>query len=269
MRIADEFQIGRRSFLVLLALTLFLSGCSGPEGAVQVDVGEAPLAQAYRVDIYAWEPGLDLVDGVYLTDENEVTLENVPAGKWAVLVQAQNGDLTTIGHYQSLIDVQEDQTTMVRATAYKPGLPGDALPEAETALESFGPNGEALLTALYAPGLDGFPEASVDLEIVNGEGQAEEEEVLARSFLPAQNSRQCGTCFISPGHLEQANSIGSQELLFQVGSVAPGATFDFFVATTFRTVTCQRLLSEEQTQNCVIFAEVANGTPVLSEARAL
>lgn len=254
---------------MLVGLSLFLSGCSGPEGAVQVDVGEAPLAQAYRVDIYAWEPGLDLVDGVYVTDKNEVTLENVPAGKWALLVQAQNGDLTTIGHFQSLIEVQEDQTTMVKATSYKPGLPGDALPETETVLESFGPNGEALLTALYAPALDGLPEASVDLEILNGEGQAQEEEVLARSTLPTLGAGQCGTCFISEADVRQANSILSQDFRPQIGSIAPGATLDFFVVTTFRTVTCRRLLSDAQTQNCLIFAEEVGGIPVLTDARAL
>lgn len=255
---------------IVLALTLV--GCDQAEGDVQVDVGSAPLAAAYRVDLYAREPGLDLVEGVYLTQSNQTTLSGVPEGKWALLIQAQNGDLTTIGHYQAQIEVFADQTTEVTAGTYKPGMPGDPLPETETSLTSFGPNGDALFTALYAPGIDSLPAASITLELLSGEGEETSARSLGSSSPHSSNPAglQCGTCFISAQDIEKANDkIQAQEVRPQLASVGTGESLDFYVVTTFQSVTCQRLLTDAQTQNCLIFAEVANGNPVIDEATAL
>lgn len=255
-----------------MATALILTGCNAGEGSVQVDVGDAPLAAAYRVDLYAREAGLDLVEGVYLTQANQVTLNDVPEGEWALLIQAQNGDLTTIGHFQAQIRVNADQTTSITAGAYRPGLPGDPIPETTTTIASFGPNGEALLTALYGPGIDSLPAAPVDLEIVNGEGEVtpDDQGAVNRAVSLGGIQPQCGTCFISAQDVDKANDmVLAQEARPQLGTINPGETTDFFVVTTFQTVTCERVLNDTQTENCLIFAQQVNGTPVISEARAL
>lgn len=267
--------LGRASsyLVALVGLTLLLSGCNGG-GSVVVDVGQPPAAQAFQVDLYADEPtGLGVVEGKYFRagELQEVTLDDIEPGRWALLIQAQDPYLNTLYHYQAKLEVREDQTTRITAGTYRPGLPGDPIPEAEATLTTFGPNGDALLTATYGPASDGMPGASVNLEIASGEGEAEEAEaeVVARGFGPQVGSAQCGTCFISDSDVARANRIVAQEVRPQVGTVAPGETRDFFVVTSFQTVTCQRLLNDSQTQHCLIFAEEVGGTPVISEATAL
>lgn len=258
----------------MLGISLLLTGCNAGEGSVMVDVGSAPLARAYRVDLYAREAGLDVVEGVYVTDTNQVTIDSVPEGEWALLVQAQNGDLTTIGHYQAQIEVMADQTTSITAGAYRPGLPGDPLPENTSSLESFGPDGEALLSAVYAAPGDTTPATDAGLTVTSGEGQADEEEEeetpAARSGASNTHSPQCGTCFISTHDVNLANmEILGQQVRPQVSVVPPGDTIEVFVITTFETAECQRLLNDSQTENCLIYAEVVGGNPVISEAQAL
>lgn len=252
------------------ALILIGAGCNQSEGAVEVDVGTAPLAAAYRIDLYADEPGLDVVEGVYLTSERVATLDDIPAGKWALLIQAQNGDLTTIGHYQARIEVRADQTTKITAGAYRPGMPGDPLPETEASLSSFGPDGDALFTSLYAARMDSLPAASVDVELTDGEPDDAENVNLSVLNRSVSGAPRCGTSFLSEYDREQAAKVTRQASVnAQVGTVNPGESKDFFVLTTFRTVSCRRLLNDSQTRHCLIFAEVVGGTPVISEATAL
>ncbi len=269
VRMKRLYAVLRWAFAISILLNF--SGCGQSEGAVLVDVGNAPLAQAYRVDLYAREAGLDLVEGTYAVGTNQVTLDNVQEGEWALLIQAQNGDLTTIGHYQAVIRVFADKTTSITAGAYLPGMPGDPLPETSTGLTSFGPDGEALLTALYAPDADSLPEASVSLELINGEGEAVSEQTAVNNRGVSSDglSMQCGTCFISAEDIQRGNGLRAQQVRPQFGTVNPGETTEFFVITTFQTVTCQRLLNDAQTENCLIFAQVVDGTPVISEATAL
>lgn len=257
----------------LLGIACFLAGCNTQEGSVSVDVGSAPLAAAYRVDVYAQEGGLGLVEGQYLVDESEVSFDGVPVGRWSVLIQAQNGDLTTIAHYIEQIEVKADETTYLKAGTYRPGVPGDPLPESENRIETFGPDGRALLTALYAPGVQSLPAASVSLLAENGAGLGESstgDMVSAQRGL-SREAFGCATAWLAG----QAPPTSSRAALPQTterpayGSVAPGETISFSVATTFRTVDCARLLSDSQTQHCLIFSEVVGGTPILSEARAL
>ncbi len=254
-----------------LGITLLLTGCNAGEGQVQVDVGSAPLAAAYRVDLYAREPGLGLVEGHHLVEHNQVTLKNVPAGEWSLFIQAQNGDLTTIGHYQQVIRVETDQTTIVTAGTYKPGLPGDALPETELSLESFGPNGEALFSGLFAAGVDSVPAASLTFDLENGEGEATVNRLdLSRRSSEVSSHMQCGTCFITAQDFQRAErTVPENQIRAQISPVGPGETVSLFIITSFQTVTCQRLLNDSQAQNCLIFAEVVNGTPVITESRAL
>lgn len=255
----------------LALVACLLVGCNGPEGAVAVDVGEANDASSYRVDLYADEPGLSLVEGASLLNERQVVLDNVPAGRWALFIQALNNDSQTVAHFQTKVEVTEGDTIEVVASTYKPGAPGDAPLESESTLDSFGPNGEALLTATFAADTDFAPEASIDLELVSGEGLAQEEEAVGRSLSRAlgESGRQCGTCFIAPEDVEQANSVRSQAVSYQVSEVGPGENLDFFVITTFKTVTAQRILTDAETEHCLIFAELVDGTPVLSEQTAL
>lgn len=256
--------------LLIGALMLLGAGCNQSEGTVEVDVGAAPLAAAYRVDLYAGEPGLDLIEGVYLTSERVATLDHIPAGKWSLLVQAQNGDLTTIGHYQAQIEVRADQTTRITAGAYRPGLPGDPLPETEASLTSFGPDGEALFSALYAAPLDSVPAASVEVELTDGEAETAENINLSVLNRSEKGSPRCGTSFLSESDMAEADRVRRQATVRpQIGTVNPGETLDFFVLTTFRTVTCRRLLNDSQTEHCLIFAEVVGGVPVISEPTAL
>ena len=67
---------------------LLLVGCNGPEGSVAVDVGEANNASSYRVDLYADQPGLDVVEGASLINERQVKMDNIPVGRWALFIQA-------------------------------------------------------------------------------------------------------------------------------------------------------------------------------------
>lgn len=258
--------------LILAMATLVMVGCNGPEGSVAVDVGQVDNASLYRVDIYADEPGLSLVEGASLVNERQTILDKVPEGRWAVFIQAMNQDSNTIAYYQTKIQVNADKTTEVIADSYRPGSPGTPLPEAESSLSAFGPNGEALMSATYTAATDFDPEVSVDLSLISGEGQAFEEAVNARerSAGPGSAGRQCGTCFISASDMEEADhSIHAQQIRPQISTIPPGGTLDFFVITTFQTITAQRLLSDAQTEHCLIFAEVVGGNPVLSEQAAL
>lgn len=260
-------------FLGILSLALFLSGCNSDEGSVTVDVGSAPLAAAYRVDVYAQEGGLGLVEGQYTVNDPEVNFGGVPVGRWSVLIQAQNGDQTTIAHYIGQIEVKTDETTYLKAGTYRPGMPGDALPESENRLETFGPNGRALLTALYAPGVDNLPAAAVTLIGENGGSGTEtvDETLPLAQRTGSGKAWGCATAWLA----EQPTAKTSRSVLSQTearpayGSIAPGGTATFYSATTARQVECARILSDAQTQNCLIFSEVAGGTPLLTEARAL
>ena len=255
----------------MIALALLTTGCVQEEGSVAVDVGQAPLAVAYRVDLYAREAGMELVDGVYVSGRSVATLDDVPAGKWSLLIQAQNGDHTTIGYYQAVVEVFADRTTEIVAGTYRPGMPGDPLPETSAGLTSFGPNGDALFSALYAPDIDSLPQATVDLELSSGEGTATSNRQSTLSRALESGAPQCGTCFISAQDVEQGNQLvrQRQDIRAQFAGTATGGTADFFIVTTFQTVTCRRLLTDAQTEHCLIFAELVNGNPVISEATAL
>lgn len=274
---------GARACAIFAAGLLSL-GCSQPEGTVEVNVGQAPLATAYRVDLYADQPGLDLVEGQSVVDQSTVTFSDIEQGRWSVLVQALNGDNTTIGHYIGKIEVQADQVTTFTAGTYLPGLPGDALPESDTELPSFGPDGSALLTAFYGPGVDSVPPASVTVTAADGTGQVEEEvDATATGTALAKTSADqvqgCATAWLiaqekaerESGVLQQTEPTPSPSPTPAVdyGSLAPGESAAFYVATTFRTVEATRLLDDSQTEHCLIFAEVVDGQPVVSEARAL
>lgn len=268
----------------ILALGLFSLGCSNPEGTVEVNVGQAPLAAAYRVDLYADQPGLEVVEGQSVVNQSTATFSEIQEGRWSVLVQAQNGDNTTIGHYIGKIEVRADQVTTFTAGTYLPGLPGDALPESDTELPSFGPDGSALLTAFYGPGIDSVPAASVTVTAANGPGEVEEEvdAVATQTALAktgADKVQGCATAWLiaqekaerESGILQQTTPTPTPtpDPATDYGSLAPGETASFYVATTFRTVEAARLLDDSQTEHCLIFAEVVDGQPVVNEARAL
>lgn len=272
MTLAISKKVALKAFLALL-VSLCLTGCNESEGAVQVDVGSAPLAAAYRVDLYAREAGLPIIEGVFLVnDQNLVTLDDIPVGEWSLFIQAQNGDLTTIGHYQEVIRVEADQVTTVTAGTYRPGLPGDPVPESNLSLNSFGPNGEALFTGVFAAGIDTVPAASLTVDLVSGEGQATTNQgvVTNREVNERTPHLQCGTCFISSDDLRRADeTVPENQIRAQISSVNEGETLSLFIITSFQTVTCQRILNDTQTQNCVILAEVVGGTPVISQSTAL
>lgn len=60
-----------------------------------------------------------------------------------------------------------------------------------------------------------------------------------------------------PGELRRYQQLGK------------GQDTTFFVSTSGQTVTARKLNDESETVHCTIFAQVVNGTPVVSEARAL
>jgi hypothetical protein len=263
--------------LVVLA-TFSLMGCESGEGSVQVDVGTAPLAAAYRVDLYDDQGGLGLIEGKSIVQGSEVTFDDVPEGRWSVLIQAQNGDNTTIAHYIGKTVVKANEVTEFAAGTYLPGLPGSPAPESDTELDSFGPDGSALLTAIYGPGIDTLPPSAVALTVENGTGEAQVVEAQTLSALGKLGREQvqgCATAWLAAQ--EKAEKTLAQttptptptEPAPNYGSLAPGETASFFIATTFQETECARVLSDSQTEHCLIFAEVVDGTTVIDEARAL
>lgn len=46
------------------------------------------------------------------------------------------------------------------------------------------------------------------------------------------------------------------------------ADFNFIIATSGQTVTCRKVLADNMTQHCTIFAQVVSGTPIVPEATA-
>lgn len=256
-----------------MMIASWLAGCATDEGSVSVDVGTAPLAAAYRVDVYAQQGWLGLVEGQYLVNESEVTFNGLRPGRWSVLIQAQNGNLTTIAHYIGQIEVRADETTYLKAGAYRPGMPSDPLPESDDRLESFGPDGRALLSAVYAPPVENLPPALVELRAENGiaaSPDAVEPPPLAQRT-DGSEVFGCATAWLAG--LEPSRGLPAvlpQETARPpYGSVAPGQTVSFFIATTFKTVECARILDDSQTRHCLIFSEMVDGTPVLDQARAL
>lgn len=272
----------RAPWIKLAALSLIASvvtGCEQGEGSVEVDVGQVPLAAAYRVDLYAEDGGLDLVEGKSIVSGSEVRFEGVEAGRWSVLVQAQNGDQTTIAHTIGKLTVKANETTEFVAGTYRPGLPDTPPPASDTELPAFGPDGDALLTALYAPGIDTLPAAEVALTAANGTGQVEAaptRAVTTSNRSSEEHGHGCATAWlIEQQRAEQQAGVLRQETPGNTvtrpnwGSLAPGETGSFYVATTFRETECARVLSDAQTEHCLIFAEVVDGTTVIDEARAL
>lgn len=51
--------------------------------------------------------------------------------------------------------------------------------------------------------------------------------------------------------------------------LAEGAEEDFYIVPAFKSVTAEKILQPGETQHCTIFAELVNGNPVISRARAL
>ncbi len=271
---ATLFKVG-----ILAFFALFLGGCSGPSGTVAVDVGEVPLARAYRVDLYATDVSQGMVDGVSVTEGRQVTIEDVPEGRWAVFVQAQNGDLTTIAHAISEVEVSADQVAEVSIGRYRPGLPGDTGGESESRVEVFGPGQTALLSAVYGASFERGEAAAVDLLVENGPGvavldpQDRSTPLIARSEME-DSVPICGTVGLEEReaqYLAERSKIMLPSMAIQprFGEIEPGETIRFFIATTFREAECVRLLDDNQTTHCLIFAESVDGTPVLSSERAL
>jgi hypothetical protein len=257
---------------IILLSTLSLVGCDQSDGMVEVNPGSVPLAAAYRVDLYAQDDGLPLIEGKSVVDGSLVTFDAVPQGRWSVLVQAENGDQTTIAHFIGQIEVKANETTHLDAGTYSPGLPGDAAPESENTVESFGPEGSALLTTIYAPASDGVPAADVSIDIVSGQGQADSVEgATALAKAASAEVHRCATTWLATQPAPQVHS-QSTATLNQApdrGSLAPGQTASFFIATSFKTVECARVLNDSQTEHCLIFAELVDGTPVIDDATAL
>lgn len=260
-------------WLPLLLILFGLMGCEAPQGTVDVQVGEVPLAAAYRVDLYADQPGLDLIEGKSIVQGSSVVFDDVEEGRWAVFVQAQNGDNTTIAHSVGKIEVRANQVNEFIAGPYLPGLPGDPFPQSDSELPSFGPNGSALLSAVYAPGIDSFPAASVTLSAEGGGGEVNVDSpasTLGRAATAL--APRCATAWLAS---QEAAAVRPQTSptpappRADYASLAPGQTASFYIATTFRQTECARILSDSQTEHCLIFAEVVDGTPVLSEAKAL
>lgn len=257
----------------ILLLSLVLSGCEQPEGSLTVDVGEAPLAAAYRVDVYADQEGLDLVEGKSLVEETTTTFDGLGEGRWSVLIQAENGDHTTIAHYIGKVQVKANQTVEFQAGKYSPGMPGSLPPETDSDLDSFGPDGKALLTAIFGPGVESLPAADVTLTATNGQGE-DVDAVQSRATLNRQSSDRvigCGTAWLA-AHEEtrvNAQSTSDSPTRANYGSLAVGQSASFFIATTFLETQATRILSDSQTEHCLVYAEKVDGTPVISQAKAL
>ncbi len=257
---------------LLWLLAMISCGCNVPEGSVEVHVGEVPLAAAYRVDIYADQRGLDLVEGQSIVGESVVTFDDIEEGRWSVFIQAQNGDNTTIAHTIGKVEVKANETTVFKAGVYLPGLPGTPFPESDTQLPSFGPNGNALLTAIYGPGIESMPAAPVELIAQSGVGEQTVESPSTLGKIAPSQAGYCATAWLATQQASQIrpqSSPTSSPTRPNYGTLAPGQSTSFYVATTFREVECARLLNDEQTEHCLIFSEVVDGTPVLSQARAL
>lgn len=256
--------------ILLFALTL--SGCETPEGTVEVDVGQAPLAAAYRVDLYADQGGLDLVEGKAVVNESTATFEGVEEGRWSVLIQAENGDGTTIAHYIGKVQVKANETVQFQAGTYVPGMPGSLPPESDTEIDSFGPDGSALLTAIYGPGVDNLPAAAASLTASSGQGEQIDTTGAGDTLnrLAPDKTIGCATAWIAAQDQGQVNSqTSTTPPRANYGSLAVGQSASFFIATTFKETEAVRILSDSQTEHCLVFAEVVDGTPVIGEARAL
>lgn len=68
--------------------------------------------------------------------------------------------------------------------------------------------------------------------------------------------------------IKQRANVGDDSLQPRFEQVAQGSDITFFVVGPGN-LSCRKILDESQTTNCVIFAEVRNGQPVLSTERAL
>ena len=258
-------KLWHQSLLLLLAGLLACEGSSS--GQLDVDTGEVTSAVSYRVEVYARNPGQGLVEGVSVTDSTTASVKRVPEGDWVVLVMARDGDRNAIAHFRANVSLQEGETIQVPAGIYRPGSPGDPIPESDTTLAAFGPNGDALLSAIYGPDDNGLPNAAVEVSISNGSSAQVAPRVSPRSGLAAPDFvPRCATCFLPPAPDEVPTR---DAVRARFGNVTTGSTTDFFIVTTSQTATCQRILNDAQTQNCLIFAEVVNGQPVLSDATAL
>ncbi|MFN8612648.1 MAG: hypothetical protein U0931_34235 [Vulcanimicrobiota bacterium] len=71
--------------------------------------------------------------------------------------------------------------------------------------------------------------------------------------------------------LEQIRSAppGPRPVSAKFQQIAKGADQNFFIVTNSQTVTCRKMLAENQTQHCTIFAQVVGGIPIIDETRAL
>ncbi|MGE0489116.1 MAG: hypothetical protein AB7S38_07865 [Vulcanimicrobiota bacterium] len=257
---------------LLVALCLFcLVACTETAGQLDVTSDGVSGASLFRVDVWAQEAGLDLVEGQTFSSGDTMSFADVPSGRWSVLVQAQDSSGTTISHFRTDVDISASQTTTVHAGPFRPGLP-DSFSQNGFNVTSFGANDAATLVAFFpAPNnTDGAIPGSLSVgEATANRGQLTrvgyDESSVAHRCLPAElmasEMMACNQA-IARG---QAN-LRSEPQRFE--ELAQGDTQDFFIVTSGQTVTCQKMLAEASTLHCVIFAELVNGTPVLSTANA-
>lgn len=264
-----------RALSIVLALSL-LAGCTESTGTLAVETESYRNATSYRVDVYADEPGKKVVSGVEGDGTAPMEIGDIPSGRWVVLVLAMDTYGDILGYHRSRVVIQADQTASIVAGPFQPGAPdgsGGGLDTTDFSLSAFAPPQLATLVTTFAPDETTGPETPLTVTI----GAGGEEPVAGRQGLVTTGPR-AFRCL--PADLMQQEYATVERVLHRGGPAAPAVyprfseipqfgTTDFFVVTTASTVTAQKLLANEDTVHCHIFAEVVNGNPVLDQASAL
>ncbi|MBS2039767.1 hypothetical protein JST97_32585 [bacterium] len=123
---------------------------------------------------------------------------------------------------------------------------------------NFNATKQATLMRRNMPGSESFGNASINSNTVNKlDPNAQEPGRDLPPDLIARDLEQ----------IRSAPSVGRISVKFQ--QIAKGADQNFFIVTTSQTVTCRKMLAENQTQHCTVFAQVVGGNPIIDETRAL
>ena len=277
---------------LLLALSLVLIGCSnGPNatGTLQVAMPATPAATNYRMEQYPLSGNGPAKTVDYGPEITSIDVTNLPIGQYLIVITAER-----VGYSQHNVTIKDGETTQLTISQFTPGVPGGGNATNSTttfSVPNFDSTQAATLVDVFAP--DANEAAAANLTITLGT-PANVTASPSPGGLPAPPPPPAlPSAFPSPSPSPAAGDvqrcISPDEMAkFEVKArasrvqrsfqglpkyqeIPAGGSASFFIVTTSKTVPTLKMNEDSQTLHCSIFAEVVNGSPVISAdtARAI
>jgi len=253
---------------MLLALSLLMMGCSnGPNatGTLQVAMPATPVANGYRLEQYPLSGNGPAKTVDYGSNITSIDVKNLPIGQYLIVITAAN-----VGFSENNVTIKDGETTQLTITTFTPGVPGGQNVTNSTttfSVPNFDATQAATLVDVFAPDANEGP--ATNLTVTLG--------TPSNATASPTGDSQVQRC-ISPDEMaeyeikaRQSKVQRSFQGLPKYQEIPAGGTASFFIVTTSKTVTTQKMNEDSQTLHCSIFAEQVNGQPVITadQARAI